>query len=92
MSKLVSSKRPIESKIRDGLEQANITYVDEHDGRSKGLDFYLPDFDVHIECKQFHSEKISEQMSRSGNIIAIQGMGAAELFFDLLTGNDPKSR
>lgn len=86
MSKLVSSKRPIETKICKALEDANVAYVDELDERSKGLDFYLLDLDVHIECKQFHTEGISEQMSRSGNIIAIQGMKAADLFSDLLTG------
>jgi len=89
MVNLVSSKRPIESKIGKALDKANITYVDELDERSKGLDFYLVDFDIHIECKQFHTQHISEQMSRASNVIAIQGMKAAELFSDLLEGSGP---
>jgi hypothetical protein len=87
MANLVSSKRPIESKVGTALDKAKITYVDELDERSKGLDFYLVDLDVHIECKQFHTERISEQMSRSSNIIAIQGLKAAELFSDLLASS-----
>jgi len=39
-----------------------------------GLDFYLPSFNVYVEVKQFHSERIAEQMSRQENVIAIQGM------------------
>jgi hypothetical protein len=84
MGNLVSSKRPIESKIGKALDDAKINYVDGTDERAKGLDFYLIDLDIHIECKQFHTERISEQMSRSSNIIAIQGMKAADLFSDLL--------
>ena len=87
MANLVSSKRPIESKIGEALDKAKITYVDELDERSKGMNFYLVDLDVHIECKQFHTERISEQMSRSSNVIAIQGMKAAELFSDLLASS-----
>jgi len=87
MVNLVSSKRPIESKIGKALDKAKIKYVDELDERSKGLDFYLVDLDVHIECKQFHTERISEQMSRSSNVVVIQGIKTAELFSALLASS-----
>ncbi len=75
----------METMIRGALEKAEIRYVDDSDERAKGLDFYLLDQDVHIECKQFHTDSISEQMSLCGNVIAIQGIQAAELFSDLLS-------
>jgi hypothetical protein len=50
-----------------------------HDHES-GLDFYLPDFDVYVEIKQFHSNRIAEQMSRRDNVIAIQGRKAMDCF------------
>jgi len=87
MVNLANSKRPIESKISEALDKAKIIYVEEVDERSKGMDFYLVDLDVHIECKQFHTDRISEQMSRSSNVIAVQGIKAAELFSDLLAGS-----
>lgn len=71
---------PIEDIVRSGLDAAGINYVDENDPRSKGLDFYLPDYLTHIECKQFHTERTAEQMSRSDNVIVIQGRKAAEFF------------
>jgi hypothetical protein len=71
---------PIEQIIRDALETSGLAYVDERDTRAVRLDFYLPFVGIHIEVKQFHSERIAEQMSRAPNVIAIQGREAAEFF------------
>lgn len=49
-----------------------------------GLDFYLPDFDLYIEVKRFHSPRIGEQMGRYENVIAIQGMKSFNFITDLL--------
>lgn len=75
---------PMEKIVREALDAANIFFVEEEDERALGLDFYLPIVDVHIEVKQFHSERISEQMSRAPNVIAIQGIEAARLFAKML--------
>ena len=48
-----------------------------------GLDFYLPDFDLYIEVKRFHSPRIGEQMSRAENVIAVQGIKSFQ-FIDKL--------
>lgn len=48
------------------------------------LDFYLPKYDVYVEVKQFHTNRISEQMSRRHNVIAIQGMGSLNALRELL--------
>lgn len=75
---------PIERIVADALNRSKIAWVNERDPRSKGLDFYLTDFDVHIEVKQFHTPRTAEQMMRSPNVIVIVGRGAAEAFAKLL--------
>jgi hypothetical protein len=81
-----------ETIVRTALEKSGIKFIahGEHSGRDadnrqKGLDFYLPDHDVHIEVKDFHSPRIADQMARTPNVIALQGRQACELFAALLT-------
>jgi hypothetical protein len=71
---------PVEKIIAGALDITGITYLRE----INGLDFYLPWSDVSIEVKQFHSARISKQMARAENVIAIQGRGAAELFAQII--------
>lgn len=73
---------PVERIIAEALTAKGIRFI--HDGHGatteKNLDFYLPDYDVYIECKQAHSDRSSEQLKRHPNIILIQGMEAARFF------------
>lgn len=75
---------PVEREVAEALDRAGITYTVGE--QTHALDFHLPDFDVHIECKQFYSARISEQMSRHSDVIVIQGMGAARAFAKMLGG------
>ena len=68
---------PIELIIADGLGRAGIRFVHESDNKSQALDFSLPDFGVYIECKQFPSERTSEQIAQFSNVIVIQGRGGS---------------
>ena len=76
---------PIEGIVGSALSVRGVRYVCDGDGDTKALDFYLPDFGVYIEVKQFHTERVSEQMTRDPNIIVIQGRAAAEAFASLIT-------
>lgn len=70
---------PMEKIIQAALESADIAYTtDVGGGNPVGLDFYLPDHDLHIEVKQFHTPRIAEQMARAPNVIAVQGVVAAK--------------
>lgn len=73
---------PVEKIIAEALTAKGIQFI--HDGHGeiteKNLDFYLPDYDVYIECKQFHTDRSSEQLKRHPNVILIQGMEAAKFF------------
>lgn len=76
---------PIEFIVRNALAMRGVDFVEEPHAPN-GLDFYLPESGVSIECKQFHSPRISEQMSRVPNVIAIQGKDAALAFYAMLNG------
>ena len=64
----------LESTIADALDNAKINFVHESENSGQILDFYLPNFDVYIEVKQFHSDRISKQMILRDNVIAVQGI------------------
>lgn len=66
---------PVEQIIADALDYCHVEYVRERE--PERLDFYLPRWKLHIEVKQFHSDRIAEQMSRAPNVIAVQGIEAA---------------
>ncbi len=87
---------PMEELIKDALRSRDLTFVEEDDLRGEGLDFYLPDFGVHIEVKQFHTPRVADQMARAPNVIVAQGRIAVELLARLikearLNENDEKS-
>jgi len=76
---------PVERVIARGLDRAGIRF--QHGRSYPALDFYLPDFDLHIECKRASTPRIAEQMSRFDRVIAIQSLEAAEIFTSWLTGS-----
>lgn len=77
----LSKPDPMEAGVRDALTQIGITFTEPS---PLNLDFYLPDYGVHVEVKQFHSDRIAEQMSRAENVIALQGRAAVNLFIAML--------
>lgn len=70
---------PVEIMIADTLDKKGVRYVHETMNKDQGLDFYLPDSDVFIECKRFSSERTAKQIEGK-NVILIQGMKAAKAF------------
>ena len=71
---------PLEQRIAKALDTAGIRYCTDHEGGvPEALDFFLPNFGVHIEIKGGHSERIAGQMARSKNVIVAQGSTAVEL-------------
>lgn len=75
----------MERLIADALDKAGVVYATDMGGESPcGLDFYLPDCNLHIEVKQFHSSRIAAQMSRAPNVIAVQGVVAVQWLANLI--------
>ncbi len=76
---------PLEQTVVHALDHAGIQYVTDYEGLvPKHLDFHLSDFDVFIEVKGGHSDRISNQMKRAPNVIAVQGLAAVHWFAKML--------
>mgnify|MGYP000246292980 CR=1 FL=1 len=74
----------LEKKIAAALDEVEIEFVHESESKEQVLDFYLPFFDVFIEIKQFHTDRISRQMSSKDNVIAVQGTKSVNLLVTML--------
>jgi len=76
---------PIEQIVETALLRAGLGFTKDGEGDTRGLDFHVTDFDIFIEVKQFHTDRVAEQMSRVENVIVIQGRRAAEAFARILS-------
>lgn len=77
---------PMERLIYDALVDRNLEFQMDYDGQNpSGLDFRLCN-GVEIEVKQFHSDRIAEQMGRVDNVIVAQGEKAVRMLADLIRG------
>jgi hypothetical protein len=82
MKKLIIQD-PLDQQVMDALDKIGVEYV--HETQGAALDFYLPTFDIHIECKAFHTDRINKQLRDNPNVIVIQSLKAAHAFYSLLT-------
>ena len=71
---------PCESMLAMAMQSAGISFLREPHPDTLGLDFYLPDFGVHIEVKRFGTPRSEYQMRRAKNVILVQGLEACCLF------------
>lgn len=69
----------LEEKIGQALQEANILFT-----KNQRLDFFLPDFDVFIEVKKYHSDRSSSQLASEENVILLQGAKSISFFCKLL--------
>lgn len=70
----------LEQKIANALKEENIIF----ESNAHRLDFFLPDFNVYIEIKKYHSERSNSQLQSQENIILIQGKKAVDLFCNII--------
>lgn len=76
---------PMERMVAAALSSAGIHYATDFGGGNQtGLDFYLPEYDVHIEVKRFHSDRVAGQMKRAPNVVVAQGEVAIRWLADLI--------
>lgn len=83
----------LEEMIANALHDANIEFVHESENKEIQLDFYLPQYDIYIEVKQFHADRIARQMASHDNVIAVQGIKSVKFLLLLLKRigmNSPK--
>ena len=77
---------PVETIVSEALTSRGIRFTTERTNAGQRLDFYLPDFDLLIECKQFSSGRTAAQIEGLQNVILIQGLPAARAFAELVRG------
>jgi hypothetical protein len=77
----------LEKQLADCLKAAQVQYRHESLVPGQRLDFYLPDFDVYIEVKQFYSDRLTEQLKAHDNVILLQGRKAVDAFARCLSLN-----
>lgn len=75
---------PLEIIVADSLFEVGIKFVHEMQNKEQGLDFYLPDYNVYIECKAFYSDRTARQI-KDKRVIFIQGKEAAKSFNAMIT-------
>ncbi len=78
---------PIERIVADALTLHHVKWR-----RGASADFFLPEYDTAIECKQFYSPRIARQMQHNVNVIVIQGKKAAHAFASLLSRDNLMAR
>lgn len=77
--------------MEDSIERwllANSIRYRRADDMKTHLDFFLPDFNVYIEVKRYHTPRIADQLQRAPDIIIIQG-GASMRFLESLIARSP---
>lgn len=78
---------PVEKIIAETLSRKRVRFTHETQNKEQGLDFYLPDYDIFIECKRFSSERTEKQISGK-EVILIQGMIAARAFREMMMNQE----
>jgi hypothetical protein len=80
----------LEKKVAEALDEVGIDFIHESENKEQILDFYLPLFNVFIEIKQYHTDRISKQMASKENIIAVQGSKSVDFLIFLLINSKAK--
>lgn len=75
---------PVELLLAEQLSNLGIPFVHESQRPGQRLDFYLPDQNIFIECKRFHTPRTNDQIMDLTNVVLIQGMEAVVGFCNLL--------
>lgn len=76
---------PLERMVAEALTKAGIRFITDYGGANpSGLDFRLPDLDLEIEVKRFHSDRIAGQMARADNVIVLQGDTSVRWFCQMV--------
>lgn len=79
----------LEKKVGETLQDCGIEFTHDSEVPYKQLDFNLTNSNIHIEIKQYHSDRIAKQMGQFNNVIALQGAKSVQFFCDLLSRNKP---
>lgn len=75
---------PLEIEIANALNEKGIRFIHESQAVEQRIDFYLPEFNIYIEVKEYYSERSDKQLKANDEIILIQGKKAMFAFLALI--------
>jgi hypothetical protein len=73
----------LEPIVEQALKDAGVKY--NREGKSNRLDFYLPEFDVYVEVKEYYTPRSDKQLADHENVILLQGKKSVEAFCKMLS-------
>jgi hypothetical protein len=73
---------PIERIVAEVLLNKGIKFIHEMENKAQGLDFYLPEYDIFIECKAYSTPRTEKQIEDK-KVILIQTSEAAKAFVEI---------
>ena len=85
MLNTINSSDHLELAVAEMLLDLKINFIHESQNNGSNLDFSLPDFDVFIEVKQYHADRVNKQLASQENVILIQGKKSIEMLKKLLS-------
>lgn len=74
----------LEQAVADILTEKNISFIHESQNNGSTLDFFLPDYNIYVEVKQYHTDRVLTQLREQENVILIQGKKSVEFLKKLL--------
>lgn len=81
----------LEQRVGELLKKVGIKAIHESINKESALDFYLPDYEIYIEIKKYHSDRVINQLKSRDNIILVQGRKSVEFLEIILCGIKQKS-
>ena len=76
---------PLEAEIKAALEARGVAFFTEDQPENLAkMDFFLPEQNLYIEVKGGHTPRITNQMAKHHNVIAVQGSQATKWFCEML--------
>ena len=79
---------PLEIEIAALLRDCEIKFTHESENKGQGLDFYLPEYDMYIEAKQFSTPRTADQIEGK-TVIVVQGIGSLKLLKAIAEARPP---
>jgi hypothetical protein len=88
MEKKIHFGDGLEILLAQYLTDKGIEFIHESQDKNIKLDFYLPDFDVYIEVKRYHADRVNRQLALKENVILLQGKKSIEMFMSFITASN----
>jgi hypothetical protein len=74
----------LEKEVATALDEVGIDYLHASEVPGQLLDFYIKDYHIYIEIKQYFTDRIIKQLAVHEEVILLQGKKAVRFFINQL--------